>query len=273
MCKIIGNSAYGLTAQGNNKIMRYDTVSNRTVRMKDSRFSNPIIAANISSFIRALLAEIMNNINLINGKIVSVTTDGFITDIPNLENLLLEKIDKGEWKGELLRHYREWRNDITNGSNPEALEVKHSGPNMMSWTTRGQLSIDAGIAALTGLQRNSFNRDLNNIASVVIELFNSDDKTLEFISSRLRTASDIFKKGGHVTSVMSDKAWSIIFDHKRKIVLGDEDNVTDYRNKLFFTKPHNTVDDAWGYRTFVKTVKTGDYEVGETKLTLGRYKS
>jgi hypothetical protein len=273
MCKIIGNSAYGLTAQGINEIMRYDTVSNSTVRMKDSRFSNPIIAANISSFIRALLAEIMNNIHKVNGKIISVTTDGFITDTPNLENLLLDKINKGEWKGELLKQYREWRSDITNGVNPEALELKNSGPNMMSWTTRGQLSIESGIAALTGLQRNSFNRDLNNIAGAVINLFNSDDKTLEYISSRLRTASDIFKKGGHVTSVLADKAWSIIFDHKRKIVLGTEDKVTDYRTKLFFTDPHITVDDAWGYRTFVKTVKTGDYEVGETKLTLGRYKS
>jgi hypothetical protein len=65
---------------------------------------------------------------------------------------------------------------------------------MMSWTTRGQLSIDAGIAALTGLQRNSFNRDLNNIAGAVINLFNSDDKTLEYVSSRLRTASDILKR-------------------------------------------------------------------------------
>jgi len=107
MCKIIGNSAYGLTAQGINEIMRYDTVSNSTVRMKDSRFSNPIIAANISSFIRALLAEIMNNIHKANGKIISVTTDGFITDIPNLENLLLDKIDKGEWKGDLLKQYRD----------------------------------------------------------------------------------------------------------------------------------------------------------------------
>jgi hypothetical protein len=270
MCKIIGNSAYGLTAQGINEIMRYDTVSNRTVRMKDSRFSNPIIAANISSFIRALLAEIMNNIHSINGKIVSVTTDGFITDIPNLENLLLEKINKGEWKGDLLKLYRTWRSEITNGAKPEALEVKQSGPNMMSWTTRGQLSTESGIAALTGLQRNSFN-DLNHIASVVKELFNSDDKTLEFISMRLRTASDIFKKGGHVTSILSDKSWSIIFDNKRKIKV--QGGITDYRTKLFFTEPHLTVDDAWGFRTFNKTIKTGDYEVGETKLTLGRYKS
>jgi hypothetical protein len=143
---------------------------------------------------------------------------------------------------------------------------------MMSWTTRGQLSIESGIAALTGLQRNSFDKNLNHIAELVKGLFNSDDTTLEFISSRLRTASDIFKKGGHVTSILADKSWSIIFDHKRKIVLGDS-SVTDYRTKLFFTEPHNTVEDAWGYRTFNKTVKTGDYEVGETKLTLGRYKS
>jgi hypothetical protein len=255
MCKIIGNSAYGLTAQGINEIMRYDTVSNRTVRMKDSRFSNPVIAANISSFIRALLAEIMNNIHKINGKIVSVTTDGFITDIPDLENLLLEKINKGEWKGELLKLYRSWRSEITDGAKPEALEVKQSGPNMMSWTTRGQLSAVSKIAALTGLQRNSFNNNLEHIADVVKDLFNSEDKTLEFISMRLRTASDIFKKGGHVTSILSDKAWSIIFDHKRKIIIGDS-NVTDYRTELFFTKPHFTVEDAWGYKTFNKTVKT-----------------
>jgi hypothetical protein len=257
MCKIIGNSAYGLTAQGINEIMRYDTVSNRTVRMKDSRFSNPIIAANISSFIRALLAEIMNNIDNINGKIVSVTTDGFITDIPDLENLLLDKINKGEWKGDLLKSYRTWRSEITNGANPDALEIKKSGPNMMSWTTRGQLSIDSGIAALTGLQRKSFN-GIDHISTIVKDLFNSNDKTLEFISMRLRTASDIFKKGGHVTSILADKAWSIIFDHKRKVIIEDNDLISDYRNKLFFTKPHFNVEDAWGFRTFNKTVKTGD---------------
>jgi hypothetical protein len=143
---------------------------------------------------------------------------------------------------------------------------------MMSWTTRGQLSIDSGIAALTGLQRNAFN-NISHIASTVKDLFNSEDKTLEFISMRLRTASDILKKGGHVTSVLSDKSWSIIFDHKRKIILEEGDKIRDYRTKLFFTQPHLTVEDAWGYRTFNKTVKTGDYEIGETKLTLGRYKS
>jgi hypothetical protein len=34
------------------------------------------------------------------------------------------------------------------------------------------------------LQRNAFD-DLNHIASVVKDLFNSDDKTLEFISRKL----------------------------------------------------------------------------------------
>ena len=45
MCKIIGNSSYGLTAQGINEIMRFNTIIKGSVRMKDSRFSNPIIAA------------------------------------------------------------------------------------------------------------------------------------------------------------------------------------------------------------------------------------
>jgi hypothetical protein len=58
---------------------------------------------------------------------------------------------------------------------------------------------------MTGLQKNSFN-DLNHIADTVKDLFNSEDKTLEFISMRLRTATDIFKKGGHVTPILSDKS-------------------------------------------------------------------
>jgi hypothetical protein len=58
---------------------------------------------------------------------------------------------------------------------------------------------------MTGLQRNAF-ESLDHIAQIVKDLFNSDDKTLEFISRRLRTASDIFKKGGHVTSILTDKS-------------------------------------------------------------------
>jgi hypothetical protein len=139
MCKIIGNSAYVLTAQGINEIMRFDTVSNRTVRMKDSRFSNPIIAANISSFIRALLAEIMNNIDKLDGKIISVTTDGFITDIPDLENKLIEQIKFGNLKGDLLMLYRKWRSDITDDKKPEALEIKKI------WTEYDELNYERTI--------------------------------------------------------------------------------------------------------------------------------
>ena len=93
----------------------------------------------------------------------------------------------------IIKTYRSWRSEITDGAKPEALEVKQSGPNMMSWTTRGQLLIDSGIAALTGLQRKSF-KNLNHISTTVKDLFNSNNKTLEYISTRLRTASDIFKK-------------------------------------------------------------------------------
>jgi hypothetical protein len=55
------------------------------------------------------------------GKIVSVTTDGFITNLKNLEDNILTSTDSS--KLSLLREYRKMR-EILSGD-PSALELKH----------------------------------------------------------------------------------------------------------------------------------------------------
>lgn len=68
----------------------------------------------------------LHNVNLLGGKVVSVTTDGFITDIPDLESKLL-KLKKGN---KLLMAYRDAREALF--GNPSALELKNSGTGLMS---------------------------------------------------------------------------------------------------------------------------------------------
>lgn len=75
--------------------------------------------------------ESLHNIQTLGGKVVSVTTDGFITNIVDLETQLLNLPEEDTT---LLRKYRSLRKDLTdfpddlnNKPNPAALEVKNSG--------------------------------------------------------------------------------------------------------------------------------------------------
>jgi hypothetical protein len=53
---------------------------------------------------------------------------------------------------------------------------------------------------------------------VFTDTFKSDDKTLEYIQSRLRSATDIYKHGGHVTMVYRDQLFRMHYDNKRVLV-------------------------------------------------------
>jgi hypothetical protein len=59
---------------------------------------------------------------MLGGKICSATTDGFVTNIPDLENKILELDSTLKQKVSLLNKYRDIRLKLSN--NPSALEVK-----------------------------------------------------------------------------------------------------------------------------------------------------
>jgi len=126
MYKEIGNSVYGQVAMGLNGKNAYDIKTKSFVRVDGGVLSNPILASYITGFVRALVSECINNIATIGGNIVSVTTDGFITDVENLEEKLL-KLPKERIL--CLTLYREIRDMLTTFDNcksdPCALEIKN----------------------------------------------------------------------------------------------------------------------------------------------------
>jgi hypothetical protein len=125
--KEMGNSIYGNVVRGISNKKRFDAKSGQMVKMGASEISNPIFASWITAFIRSVIGECLHNISKLGGKVVSVTTDGFLTNLPNLEEKLLQ-LPSDETP--LFQLYRDLRLDLC--GDPSALEIKHSGKGIIS---------------------------------------------------------------------------------------------------------------------------------------------
>ena len=207
--KQINNSIYGLVVKGINEKRKYDLKTGKTVRMEAGLLSNPVIGSWITAFVRSVIGECLHGIQLKKGKVVSVTTDGFITDLKDLEDLLKDNF--------LMSEYRNIRKDLS--GDVTGLETKHEGKGIISWTTRGQLSREANIKATTGFQARNFT--LHELETKFIDLLSKEDKSIEYIQSSLRSAKDIFKQGGHVTPLYKDQVFRLHYDNRRVIQIPD----------------------------------------------------
>jgi len=63
------------------------------------------------------------------------------------------------------------------------------------------------------------------------ETFKSETKTIEYIQSRLRSAKEIFTKGGHVTKLYRDQQFRMHFDNKR-VLQGSSDNEVSFLDSM-----------------------------------------
>jgi hypothetical protein len=123
--KEMGNSIYGNTVRGISNKRKFDIKSGQLIRMEPGKLSNPLIAGWITSYIRSVLGECLHNIQQLKGSIVSCTTDGFVTDVGNLEEKIL--LLDGD---SLLKRYRSIRNELS--GDYTGLELKHEGKGITS---------------------------------------------------------------------------------------------------------------------------------------------
>jgi acetolactate synthase small subunit len=94
MAKLLGNSMYGLVVQGMSHKTHYDIKTDSVKRTEGSKFTNPLMASWITAMVRSIIGELLHITSLLGGRIVSVTTDGFVTDLSDLENRILKYIEK-----------------------------------------------------------------------------------------------------------------------------------------------------------------------------------
>jgi hypothetical protein len=134
--KELSNSTYGKTAQGLREKRVFDLRDKDTRRLPPSRITNPFFASFITSFVRAVLGEVINALPP-SVCVFSATTDGFLT------NATKDQIDAA-CQGELLTIYNEARKRLTGKSG--ALEAKHYVRKPLGWRTRGQATLMEGSA-------------------------------------------------------------------------------------------------------------------------------
>lgn len=128
LVKAIGNNCYGKTYQGLQNKTGFDAKTGLSKKIGESAISSPHIAAHTTSFVRAVIGEMLSRIP--NDKTVTnVTTDGFICDMD------LEKIDTS---GPLCRRYQAICDLLYKGEH--MLEEKHVVRQLIGMKTRGQLT-------------------------------------------------------------------------------------------------------------------------------------
>ena len=113
------------------KIRYKKTKTKRTQRLSGDDLSNPLIASWTTAFIRSIIGECLHSIQHLDGLVVSVTTDGFITNISELDQKISDKYLFGELK--------KIRQILANDD--FGLEVKSQGKGFLEWSTRGQLGL------------------------------------------------------------------------------------------------------------------------------------
>jgi len=127
--KEIGNSVYGKLAQGLRKKRVYDSRLDTSAILPRSAITQAYLAAYTTSFIRAVLGDLLNRIPN-DREVLSVTTDGFITNAPK------EALDVS---GPLARMFAELT--YLMAETEDFLETKHIVPSVLCFKTRGQLTV------------------------------------------------------------------------------------------------------------------------------------
>jgi hypothetical protein len=231
--KFIANAGIGQMARGLSQKNAFDTNTNSNQVLKPGELVNPLYAGWITSFIRCTVSELMNHVANNSGNIISCTTDGFIADVKGLDQLNAASV------GDFSRVYSLARKRLS--GKDELLELKYvENTGLISWSTRGQLGLEGKIKAMTGYQVNVETSELVDKVLGIIQ----GDKTLPFVQFSLRSAKEIYQKGGCVTAKLQEKVLNMKHDNRRSVIgLSQKDN-----GFYAYSLPHENIVSCKKYR-------------------------
>ena len=135
--KLIVNGGYGKTAQNVKQKNHWSAYTGEMEDIGCSSITNPVSAAMITSIVRAVLLAAQNQITAMGYTVYSVTTDGFISNIPED---VLKTLDLYGLRDKLA----EARLFLTDGADPAIWEIKHVQNDLLNLTTRGNVSLNTG---------------------------------------------------------------------------------------------------------------------------------
>jgi len=132
--KIMVNCIYGKSAQNVVEKYSWSAFSDSMEALGCSAITNPVSACMTTSIVRAVLLAAENQGKSLGYRTLSVTTDGFISDMPEdtLTSLDLFGFRKFMESARLF---------LTDGKNPRIWAVKHKQDDLVNFTTRGNVSL------------------------------------------------------------------------------------------------------------------------------------
>lgn len=131
--KLVGNGLYGKTAQGLKPKRVFEAGTLKHVELPHSPITYAACAAHVTGFVRAVMSEILDQIPR-SRTVVSVTTDGFLTDATDEELKLCRQ-------GPMAKRFDALCQRVAPGT--LMLELKHQGTQILAMKTRGQLTASA----------------------------------------------------------------------------------------------------------------------------------
>ncbi len=203
--KEIGNSLYGKTAQGVHPKRVFNSRKGGTEELQPSAITNPYFAAYVTSFIRAVVGEQIAGVPA-SRIVISVTTDGFLTDAP------LHEIDNS---GPLCAAFLELRRRLF--SEDVILEEKHRVGQVVAMRTRGQLTAQSIegfeiVMAKAGVKPPSEIKDQNEY---MLDLYLERQPGQRHAQKTLISSREMWLTESDLVAVLKEPRLSLEFDMKR----------------------------------------------------------
>lgn len=207
--KEIGNSTYGKVAQGLKRKRCFDSRTGSHKDLPPSEITNPYFAAFTTSFIRAVLGEILARLPL-DASVCNATTDGFLTNASDEDVMTATK-------GPLCQLFAQARVRICGDG--KTLDPKHRIAQPLGWRTRGQATIESIpgqniVLAKAGLKAPTGDKEQQNEWTILQFMNRSRDSKQTFTT--LRNLPEIWKTGSDLVQEQVTRRISMEYDWKRR---------------------------------------------------------
>ena len=233
--KELANSTYGRIAQGARPKRAFDSRTGQPQWLRPGRISNSSFAAWITSYIRAVMSEMLNALPP-HVVLCSATTDGFLSTATEADIVAATQ-------GELCRAYSLARQRLT--GDPKIYEVKHRIAQPLGIRTRGQATLVALPGEPIVLARAGIKppmKDTNEQNDWLINEFLKRTPETRLPYSQLRSLQDLHRDSGDLISVMVTRRASLDFDFKREPIGECMRDIRGVSHLAFDTRPWLDVD-------------------------------
>ncbi|HCR3321142.1 TPA: hypothetical protein ON514_000667 [Citrobacter freundii] len=235
--KEIGNSLYGKLAQGLRAKTAFDTARGLNRSLPPSSVTQPFFAAHVTGFIRAVVGELMNALPS-DSSVVSVTTDGFLTNCP---------LDKINMSGPLSSRFQSLCDIVDPGSS--MLTCKHEVSQLIAMKTRGQLTYRAiqgkpvvharaGVKPPADIPRSDYN-------DYMVDLYLNRLPGQTLSRSTLISTREMWLSESDLVSREQDIRHNLEFDFKRQPVRP----AMNEGHLLMFSRPWDNMEEALQQRS------------------------